>query len=112
MKVITDSITLAGGQSETINGKDIVADTNSAAINMTIKLGETDIDTISTWNYEEICAINPNTLGCKLYESNIRVFTKLNGGTLSTTFKNKYTKNETVIVGNPYKRIFFLWLEC
>ena len=105
--IATDSITLAGGQSETISNKDIVADTNSAAINMTIKLGETDIDTISTWNYEEICAINPNTLGCKLYESNIRVFTKLNGGTLSTTFKNKYTKNETVIVGNPYKEGYF-----
>ena len=106
--IATDSITLASGQSETISNKDIVADTNNAAVNMTIKLGETaNIDTISTWNYEEICAINPNTLGCKLYESNIRIVTNLNGGILNTTFKNKYTKNEIVIVGNPYKEGYF-----
>jgi hypothetical protein len=100
----TDSITLEGGQSETITNKDIIADTNNAAINMTVKLGEaSNIDTISVLNYESICAINPNALGCKLYENGIKIITNLNGGTLDTIFKARYNKNETVVVGEPFK---------
>jgi uncharacterized repeat protein (TIGR02543 family) len=102
--IATDSITLTGGQTETISNKDIVGDTNNSTINMKIKLGEsTNIDTINTWSYVELCTIDHDSLGCRLYESIIRIIINLNGGTLDTILKSKYNENSNVFVGYPYK---------
>jgi len=68
--IATDSIVLSSSSTESVSGKQITASASKGTIDLKIKLGASDINTISILEWYDKCSLNSNDIKCKLLSDN------------------------------------------